>query len=243
MMENTKNIRLLTVLFDFPLKFHEISQFRGAVIKTTKGKNNLFHNHSPEGMIYRYPLIQYKSLRGKAALLCIEEGVEGIQDFFASTDWILNIGSGSQPVKVENLNVRQHRIGAWEKNFSYKLSRWLPLNQDNYKKFHELPGLTEQIELLEKILLANVLSFLQGIDLYVEKRIEIKITKILREQLERYKRQEMQSFSIQFSSNISLPNNIGLGKGSSSGFGVVREYTQEKEETIKNSIYEQRHFT
>ncbi len=95
-------------------------------------------------MIYRYPLIQYKSINKKAALLCIEEGVEGMQDFFASTDWKLNIRSGSQPVKVENLNVRQHRIGLWDKSFNYKLTRWLPLNQENYKKYHELPGLAEQ---------------------------------------------------------------------------------------------------
>ncbi|MFA5587130.1 MAG: CRISPR-associated endonuclease Cas6 [Bacteroidales bacterium] len=229
-MKATKSIRLLTVQFDLPLKFHEISQFRGAVIKTTKGKNNLFHNHSPDGMIYRYPLIQYKSINKKAALLCIEEGVEGMQDFFASTDWKLNIGSGSQPVKVENLNVRQHRIGVWDKSFNYKLTRWLPLNQENYKKYHELPGLAEQIQLLEKILLANLLSFLQGIDLYVDEKIEVKITQLLRQKLEKYKGQEMQSFSIRFSSNISLPNNIGLGKGSSSGFGMVRENTQEKQE-------------
>ncbi len=229
-MSTTKNIRLLTINFDFPLKFNEISKFRGAIIKTTKGKNDLFHNHSDQGMIYRYPLIQYKSLNRKAALLCIEEGIEGIQDFFSATDWNLNIGEGNHPVKVENLRVRQHRIGVWNKYFHYTIRRWLPLNQENYRKYHKLQSLTEQIQLLERILLANLLSFLQGIDLYVDKQIEVKITHLLRQQLERYKGQEMQSFSIRFLSNISLPDNIGLGKGSSSGFGIVREDITKKQE-------------
>ncbi len=229
-MTTTKTIRLLTVNFDFDLNFDEINQFRGSVIKTTKGKNDLFHNHSPNGTIYRYPLIQYKSLNKKATLLCIEEGIEGIQDFFAATDWKLNIGIREQPIKVENLRVRQHRIGVWEKPFQYTLSRWLPLNQENYRKYHRLEDFGQKMALLEKILLANILSFLQGINLYVEQKIEIKIKHILDQRLEEYKGQEMESFSLRFETNVSLPNYIGLGKGSSSGFGILKEEIREKQQ-------------
>lgn len=229
-MKTSKTIRLLTVSFNIELEHNEINHFRGAVIKTTKGKNDLFHNHSPNGTIYRYPLIQYKRLNKKAALLCIEEGIEGLQDFFAATNWKLDIGDRQQPVKVENLRVRQHRIGVWEKPFRYTLSRWLPLNQDNYKKYHQLEDFGQKIALLEKILLANILSFLQGIDLYVEEKIEIKIKHILNQRLENYKGQEMESFSLRFETNVSLPNYIGLGKGSSSGFGVVKEEIREKQQ-------------
>lgn len=222
-MKATKNIRLLTVNFDLELDNSNIPRFRGAVIKTTKEKNDLFHNHSDKGAIYRYPLIQYKRLNGKAALLCIEDGIEGIQDFFSETNWYLDIGSGLKPIKVENLRVRQYRIGVWEKIFSYTISRWLPLNQENYKKYHQLEDFGSKIIFLEKILLANILSFLQGIDLYVENKIEVKIRHILNQRLELYKGQDMQSFNLRFESNLSLPNFIGLGKGSSSGFGIIRE--------------------
>ena len=131
-MKKIKNIRLLTIFFDIELKYDEINLFRGAIIRTTKGKNDLFHNHSSRGTIYRYPLIQYKCLNNKAVLLCIEEGIEGLQDFFSATDWQLQVGDRTKPIKVENLQVRQHRIGVWEKLFHYTLSRWLPLNQINY---------------------------------------------------------------------------------------------------------------
>jgi hypothetical protein len=231
-MGATKNIRLLTVQFDFPLQFNEINRFRGAIIKTTQGKNDLFHNHSGQRTIYRYPLIQYKCLHGKAALLCIEEGIEGIQVFFATTDWKLDIGNRKQPVKVEKLLVSQHRIGVWRRPCCYTLSQWLPLNQDNYKKYHQLKDFGQKIGLLEKILLANILSFLQGIDLYVEERIQVKISDIFMQSLVSYKGQDMQSFTLKLETNISLPNYIGLGKGSSRGFGIVRMIQQDKKNNM-----------
>jgi hypothetical protein len=227
-MDQNKTIRLLTVTFDFDISRTEINLFRGAIIKTTQGKNDLFHNHSPEGNLYRYPKIQYKMLNKKAALICIEEGVEGIHDFFSRTDWKLEIGRDRREIKVEEIKVKQHRVGIWDSGFEFKISNWLPLNQDNYKKYQGFQGLADKIQLLEKILLANILSFLEGIDLFAKDRIEITIKSIPNETVLKYKSQAMQAFTVIFQTNVSLPNNIGLGKGSSVGFGVVKEIANRK---------------
>jgi len=222
-MGKFKQIRLLQVIFNLNINFSEIPFFRGAIIKTTRGKNNLFHNHSPEGNIYRYPKIQYKLINGNASLLCVEEGIEGIQDFFSRTDWKLQIEKEKKEIKVENIKVHQHRVAVWENWFDYRITNWLPLNQDNYIKFKALEDLTEKISFLEKIMQSNILSFLQGIDLYVDEKIEVKIKSIRGERLMNYKDQQMQAFTLEFRTNVSLPNFIGLGKGSSVGFGVIKE--------------------
>jgi len=222
-MGKFKQIRLLQVIFNLNINFSEIPFFRGAIIKTTRGKNNLFHNHSPEGNIYRYPKIQYKLINGNASLLCVEEGIEGIQDFFSRTDWKLQIEKQNKEIKVENIKVHQHRVAVWENWFDYRITNWLPLNQDNYIKFKVLEDLTERISFLEKIMQSNILSFLQGIDLYVDEKIEVKIKSIRGERLMNYKDQQMQAFTLEFRTNVSLPNFIGLGKGSSVGFGVIKE--------------------
>jgi hypothetical protein len=227
-MGKLKQIRLLQVIFNLKIKFSEIRFFRGAVIKTTQGKNNLFHNHSPEGNIYRYPKIQYKLINGSASLLCVEEGIEGIQEFFSQTDWKLKIENETREIKVENIKVHQHRVAVWENWFDYKITNWLPLNQENYTKYKALEDLTERINFLEKIMLANILSFLQGIDLYVDEKIEVKIKSIRGERLMNYKDQQMQAFTLVFRTNVSLPNFIGLGKGSSSGFGVIKEIEKKR---------------
>jgi len=226
-MGKFKQIRLLQVIFDLKINFSEIPFFRGAIIKTTRGENNLFHNHSPEGNIYRYPKIQYKLINGNASLLCVEEGIEGIQDFFSRTDWKLQIEKQNKEIKVENIKVHQHRVAVWENWFDYRITNWLPLNQDNYIKFKALEDLTEKISFLEKIMQSNILSFLQGIDLYVDEKIEVKIKSIRGERLMNYKDQQMQAFTLVFRTNISLPNYIGLGKGSSVGFGVIKEIIKE----------------
>lgn len=227
-MNKTKDIRILLVTFDFELRNTEISRFRGAVVKTTGYQNNLFHNHTAEGNIYRYPLIQYKQLNKKAALLCIERGIEGIQDFISATDWKLEIGKEKHDVKVEQLKVRPHRVGVWEQQFNFSIQNWLPLNQANYKKYHSLAGLAEKIQLLERILTGHILSFLEGIGFYAQRQVEVKIKNIHSEGVMKYKNQDMQTFSLTFSANVSLPNYIGLGKGSSVGCGVVKEIAIEK---------------
>jgi hypothetical protein len=234
-MDQNKTIRLLIISFNFEIDPSEINHFRGAIIKTTKAKNDLFHNHSPEGNIYRYPKIQYKILNRKATLICLEEGIEGIQDFFSQTDWKLEIGSEMRVIMVDDIKVRTHRVAIWDFRFEYKITHWLALNQDNYKIYHQLQGLADKIKLLEKILLANILSFIQGINLFINDRIEITIKNIQNETVLKYKNQPMQAFTVIFSTNISLPNFIGLGKGSSVGFGVVKEIENRK----TSKIYEQ----
>ena len=85
-------------------------------------------------------------------------------------------------------------------------------------------------------MLANILSFLQGIDLYVNEKIEIKIKSIQSEKLMNYKAQQMQAFTLTFRTNVSIPNFIGLGKGSSVGFGVVREIVNKNIDQNKRVI-------
>ena len=73
-----KYVRTLTVTFDTEIEFNEIPLFRGAVLKSLGGNANLlYHNHiSDHSFRYSYPLVQYKCLHGKAAIVCVEDGVD-----------------------------------------------------------------------------------------------------------------------------------------------------------------------
>ena len=219
----TKTIKLLLVSFNFEVLHRDINQFRGAVIKATQLKNDLFHNHSSSGNIYRYPLIQYKNIRKNASIICIDQGVDGIQDFFSNTNWELEVNKKKAKFKVDRLQAWSHRIGIWEQTFQFEIFNWLPLNQANYRKYITMNGLSEKISLLEKILTGHILGFLEGIDVKADKQVMVSITNIHSEQIQPYKNQPMQTFNLRFNTNVSLPNYVGLGKGSSVGFGVVKE--------------------
>ena len=86
-------VRLLIIQFNNTIERKEIPLFRGAVIESVKDSNNvLFHNHIGEGFRYSYPLIQYKRIHQKAAIVCINEGTDSIGEFFSSCNFQFKLG-------------------------------------------------------------------------------------------------------------------------------------------------------
>ena len=223
MSENYKQIRTLSIKFDLAIRYEDIPKFRGAVVNLTKEKNDLFHNHSEDGVIYRYPKIQYKKAGGKASILCIDEGTEAIEDFFAGFNKEFIFGSEVIELKVEDIKARQYNVGLWDESFEYRLANWLPLNQDNYRQFHEVESLHEKTAILEKVLTGNLLTFCEGIGITPDRQVKAIITKIVKEKRIGYRGTVMQSYDVDIRTNVSLPEHIGLGKGSGVGYGVITQ--------------------
>lgn len=241
MEENLKHLRILTIRFDLPIRYEELSKFRGAIINLTKEKNDFFHNHSETGVIYRYPKIQYKKLGGKAALVCIDEGTEAIHDFFAGFHEPFIFGDNEVELKVEDIKASQYNIGVWDSSFDYKLANWLPLNQENYQKYNEVESYHEKIQILESVLLGNLLTFCEGIGLNAERPVKAAIKRIVSEKKIKYRGTLMQAYDVDIKTNLSIPNFIGLGKGSGLGYGVVtaslsrQTSSQQTKDTNKNN--------
>lgn len=215
-------IKTLTIKFNTPLQRTEIPLFRGAIIAAIPSNNILFHNHSDNGFRYRYPLIQYKRIGGKAAIVCIGDGVEAIGELLvAESNGKMRIGEKEEIFSVSRVNALQTNVQCWECIFEYRIRDWLPLNESNYKIFCEEESLTNRIKKLENILIGNILSFAKGINLHFEKQIEVSIKTIDNIRKVKYKRVSLQCMDISFKTNISLPNFIGLGKHASVGFGII----------------------
>ena len=221
MQETVKNLRLLTIRFDLSIRYEELSKFSGAIIHLTKEKNDFFHNHSETGLIYRYPKIQYKKLGGKAVLVCIDEGTEAIHDFFAGFHEPFILGDQEVELKVDDIKANRFNVGVWESNFDYQLANWLPLNQENYQKYNEVESYHEKMQILESVLLGNLLTFCEGIGITPERPVKAVITRIVSEKKIKYRGTLMQAYDVDIKTNLSIPNFIGLGKGSGLGFGVV----------------------
>jgi len=56
----------------------------------------------------------------------------------------------------------------------------------------------------------------------------VNVTKIIRQNRIQYKRVRVQCFDVEFSTNMFLPQYLGLGKGGGKGFGVVRNIRKSK---------------
>lgn len=214
---------ILNIRFENEILFHEIPAFRGAIISKVPSEITLFHNHIDDGLRYRYPLIQYKRINGKAAILCIGVGTEAIGNFFAGADFNLSIGQRQENFSIESVKAEQWTIQSWDKTFNYTIRKWLPFNSENYKEFIALDGVVEKTAKLEKLLIGNILSMCTGLNVHMEKEISCKITEILDSKIYTFKGVKMQSFDLSFKSNVYLYDYIGLGKGVSHGFGVVKQ--------------------
>lgn len=216
--------RLLILKFKNPLGSSEVKDFRGAVIHALGNDNVLFHNHIGERFRYAYPLIQYKCIKGCAAIVCIDEGVEVIGQFFSNYKDTMRIGRRCETMDIDYLRPMIYNVQIWKDEFLFHLNRWLPLNPQNYELFKSIGDENERIAFLEKILIGNILSFTKGIHMHIESELTCRITKIERQYVTRHKNVNLSTFNIVFATNISLPPYIGLGKNSSINCGVVTPF-------------------
>lgn len=224
-MDKTK---ILIVRFDNELQPEELPLFRGAILSAIDKDNILFHNHKDNGSYrYAYPLIQYKRINKKAALVCIGEGTEAIGEFFSSCNFDIVLGNRSTTLQVESVKAQQHLVQLWEEAFPYHLRRWIPLNKENYVTYTHLESLAERYALLERLLTANILSFAKGIGVHFDGQVHCAITELSQPYLLDYKGVKMTSFDAEFKTNVSLPDYIGLGKGVSLGMGTVVRISNE----------------
>lgn len=219
-----QKIRTLLIQFDNTIDAHEVPLFRGAIINSLEHKLTLFHNHTESGYRYKYPMIQYKRIRKKAALFCIGEGVDQVGEFFCSFTPTIHIGKREIELKVESITPSNFLIQQWETPYNYRIRRWVALNSENYIKYEALESLTDRILFLENILVANILSFSKSIGLFFENKVECKITNILNQQSIKLKGVKLLAHDIEFKCNVSLPNYMGLGKGVSLNMGTLTRY-------------------
>lgn len=222
-------IKYLRIRFDQNIFPYDIPKFRAAVIEKTEREAALFHNHIGDTQFdYRYPLIQYKVTNKKASIICLEEGTDQIHQLFLKNDLNLRVGNNHAEYRVEDISLNKHLVQLWNTTFEYSLLNWLPLNQQNHKKYLSLDdNLPEQVKILERSLLGHILAFASGIGWQVEGRITADITDIKEMKMLEYKRQKMLAISLTFKSNVSFPDYIGLGKGGSVGFGIVKRISKE----------------
>lgn len=212
----------IVIQFDNEIESKALPYFRGAVIASLKKKDILFHNHDEDKLRYSYPLIQYKRIHRKAAVMGVGKGIEVISQLLAARDFNYQIGNEKVDMSIEAVNAYDNEIVLTvDASFHYRLQNWLPLNSSNYAQYQNSESLVERIQILERVLIGNILSFLKGIGIHLEEQIELHVTDITGQRAYTYKNVKLMAFDIEFKTNIQLPQYIGIGKNASVGCGVL----------------------
>lgn len=226
-------IPTLLICFENELALAELPLFRGAVASKVPPQLVLFHNHEGNSLRYRYPLIQYKRIGGKAAILCLGDGTDEISEFFEAGNLDFHIGNRDEAYKVERMAAGQWLLQVWNTEFTYTIRKWLPFNSENYAAYQQLTGLAERATMLEHILVGNMLSMCTGLGVHLEKQITCTIRTLSEPRLYRFKGVKMQGVDVVFRTNLYMPDYVGLGKGVSHGFGMIHRAREGKQTETK----------
>ena len=124
-------------------------------------------------------------------------------------------------MEINSVKSEQIFISLSDNPQRYCIQKWLPLNSENYQKYLKVEGLAERIEMLNKILIGNILSFTKGINIHIHSPLTCILTKLEDSIPVSYKGVELKSFNAEFQANIILPDFIGLGKSSSINNGTI----------------------
>ncbi len=249
-----QRIEVLKIRFDLPLKPNQIYQFRGAVADAAGWENNLFHNHGyqppssqdqpgaakeqlgtapmvekkwTKAVFYRYPLIQYRSEGGQAAIWAMGEGINALRQWMnngLSNFWI---GGRKKALKITDFKGADFYLAHSETLHAYRLMDWLALNQANYQRWQTLERYSLRITLLEEILAGQLLSFATAAEWQVPKHFEVQLLNVRSCRSVKVHGTEKIAFNLLYKTNLLLPPNMAVGRSTAFGFGV--------QQPIKNS--------
>ncbi|MBN8679682.1 MAG: hypothetical protein J0M29_15745 [Chitinophagales bacterium] len=219
----SKTLPLTTITFpEILLPQRAAAQLRGYFGQVFREHSPLLHNHYEDGRTrYAYPLVQYKVVQGMPMLLGLMDGAKLLAELFFQMK-SLNIAGREYPVMERDIAFKNTPVGWQEELTDYRFSTlWMPLNQQNYAEYQQ-KGPEERRAMLGRILRGNLLSFFKGIDLFLPPDHRILVT--MRPQEEKrtgFKDNLMTAISGEFTSNVQLPDWIGLGKSVARGYGVI----------------------
>lgn len=206
------------------LKPSEIHKLRGFVGNTFP-EYDIIHNHdvTTGKPIYRYPLIQFKLLHNTPVIIAISrQAVEAFAVMFTGIDHIVISGT-SIPIYEKDINIEDVEYGFTNETFIYEfVSPWIGLNQENYKKYMTVDK-AEKKQILKKTLIGNILSMSKALEYWLEKDQIVNADIQAREIDVNLKGKTMIGFTGLFKCNFEIPDDLGIGKSVSRGFGVVRK--------------------
>lgn len=215
-------IRTIIIKLSTEITQNEIPMFRGAINAALEENHSvLFHNHTEDGLRFAYPLIQYKRINGRAAIVCLGEGSSAVSEFFEKDSLSLQIGRRHVVCEVDEVVAKSYDISITDNLKTFRIRKWLPFNSDNYEAYKNANGIVEKCQILERIMTGNILSLAKGLGIEIESQLNVKIEDVIDCGTTTFKGVKMMSFDMDFLTNFNIPDFLGVGKGVSHGFGVV----------------------
>lgn len=227
-----QNIAIHRLIFRKKIHPWEVAWFRGEILEFVRNKglqHREFHPEEEDGHIKRYPLIQYRILDGKAGIIGIAAGANLVEGFKEAYKGSLINFQGKEyeaPLSESKWSGRvESPVGTDSRLHRYAISNWVPFNDKNWIKYQKVSDdIVEGSLLVKQVITGNLLAFLKACGIKPPKEeIVVKIHGFADSGgTVSIHKTELPKFSIEFSTNVSLPSDIGLGRLSAFACGAVK---------------------
>lgn len=182
--------------------------------------------HDPEEkVIHRYPAIQCKQLRSglMAAGVC-----QGADYLYRLTGGKPAVGEGECRCTISSRDnaVRSEAFGIDGQDHDYEfVTPYLAMNQQYAKKFYDLSGKPARDAFMQKLLDAHLSTLVKSLDYPAD--LPVTSTAHLKFKRERIGRENVIVFLGKFTTNLRIPDYLGIGQSVSSGYGTIRTVSRE----------------
>lgn len=213
-------MRQTTLTFpEIALSTRDGHKLRGYIGNLFREYSPLLHNHFEDGKLrYAYPLVQYKVLNRVPFIVGLGEGSELLTQLFLQVKE-LRIEERSFPVHHKHIHNQDVEVGVRGELFNYRfLTPWIALNQDNYQRYRQLDE-GDVPAFLQVKLRNHLITFLKAMGASLDQ--QVMVTADLKETRVQFKNQQHSAFTGTFTTNVLVPDHIGIGKSPSRGFGTL----------------------
>lgn len=189
--------------------------------------DNRLHNHLTDrsGVMFRYPLIQYKWINAKPCIIALGDAARLMYLYVPQFPPTFNLYGDDVRFKISQIQFQRFDLEMSETpDFVYEIKQYVPFNSDNYAKFKVLTRREDKKQFLSKLLNNHLLAMAKGLNwqlplylnqtsvLYGEDASKIITTND----------HKVMSFSLCFQTQITLPDFVGIGKDTAKGMGVIK---------------------
>jgi hypothetical protein len=177
-----------------------------------------FHHHMDNP--YHYPLVQYKKIGTRPMIMGLGQYADILFKKISGIEKVVMRDGVSTSITSIELKRKVAYIDKGHQQRYRFASPWLALNKENYRRFLGADR-NEKENLLKRILIGNILSMLKGLGIFIDYHLEIAAIQRTEPFLTHAHGNTFWALKPEFSTNVTIPRYIGLGKSVSKGFGTV----------------------
>lgn len=218
---------LTTVTFpEIALRTRDAHKLRGYFGELFREHSPLLHNHYEDGTFkYAYPLVQYKVLQKTPTLVGLNEGASLLTQLFLKIRELDIDRNGAREhfaVLSKHIRHEQAPIGLSDDLHRYRFETlWMALNQANFQDYRQRDTVEQQAQ-LKRVLINQILNLFREVGIWLQPHERVMVSLDVEERATQFKNQTMVAFTGGFTTNVILPDGLGLGKAVSRGFGSIK---------------------